>query len=29
MDSETGDQERLTYRDGFDGLPVFSNDGEK
>jgi TolB protein len=31
MDTETGGgkQERITYRDGFDALPVFSNDGKK
>jgi TolB protein len=29
MDVETGKLERITYRDGFDGLPVFSNDGAR
>jgi hypothetical protein len=29
MDTETGRQERITYRDGFDGLPVFSRDGKR
>jgi TolB protein len=29
MDTETGRQERITYREGFDGLPVFSRDGKK
>jgi Tol biopolymer transport system component len=29
MDTETGKLERITYRDGFDGLPVFSSDGAK
>ena len=29
MDTETGKQERITFTDGFDGLPVFSNDGKQ
>ena len=29
MDTETGKQERITSREGFDGLPVFSPDGKK
>jgi Tol biopolymer transport system component len=29
MDTETGRQERVTYHDGFDGLPVISPDGQK
>ena len=29
MDTETGEQERITFADGFDGLPVFSKDGKK
>ena len=29
MDTRTGKQERITYREGFDALPVFSNDGRK
>ena len=29
MDTETGKEDRVTYHDGFDGLPVFSPDGKK
>jgi TolB protein len=29
MDVETGKEERITYHDGFDGLPVFSPDGKR
>ena len=29
MDTETGAQERITFRDGFDALPVFSPDGKR
>ena len=29
MDLETGTEERITFREGFDGLPVFSPDGKK
>jgi TolB protein len=29
MDTVNGLQDRVTYREGFDGLPVFSNDGAK
>ena len=29
MDTETGALERITYADGFDGLPVFSRDGKQ
>ncbi len=29
MDTETGKLERITYREGFDGLPVFNKDGKK
>ncbi len=29
MDTETREQERITFRDGFDGLPVFSRDGKR
>ena len=29
MDTDTGTQERITYRDGFDALPVFSPDGKR
>ncbi len=29
MDIETGAEERITYREGFDGLPVFSPDGKR
>jgi Tol biopolymer transport system component len=29
MDTVTGQQERITYRDGFDALPVLSSDGSR
>ncbi len=29
MDVDTGQEERITYHDGFDGLPVFSPDGKR
>ena len=29
MDIETGAERRITYREGFDGLPVFSPDGRR
>ncbi len=29
MDLESGDERRLTYAPGFDGLPVFSPDGTR
>jgi Tol biopolymer transport system component len=29
MNVDTGEEERLTYHDGFDGLPVFSPDGKQ
>jgi Tol biopolymer transport system component len=29
MDTETGKQTRITFREGFDGLPVFNADGTK
>ncbi len=29
MDVDTGAEERITFREGFDGLPVFSPDGKK
>ena len=29
MDVDTGAEERITYHDGFDGLPVFSPDGKQ
>ena len=29
LDTETGAQERITFREGFDGLPVFSPDGKR
>jgi hypothetical protein len=29
MDTETGQEERVTYKEGFDGLPVFSRDGRR
>jgi hypothetical protein len=29
MDIETGAEERITYREGFDGLPVFNADGRR
>ena len=29
MNVDTGAEERITYHDGFDGLPVFSPDGKQ
>ena len=29
MDTETGKEERITFAEGFDGLPVISPDGKK
>ena len=29
MDVDSGAEERITFREGFDGLPVFSPDGKK
>ena len=29
MDVDTGSEERITYHEGFDGLPVFSPDGKR
>ena len=29
MDVETGGEERITYQEGFDGLPAFSPDGQR
>ena len=29
MDVDTGGEERITYHEGFDGLPVFSPDGKR
>jgi Tol biopolymer transport system component len=29
MNVDQGDQERITYHEGFDGLPVFSPDGRR
>ena len=29
MNVDTGAEERITYHDGFDGLPVFSPDGKR
>ena len=29
MDVDTGAEERITYHEGFDGLPVFSPDGKR
>lgn len=29
MNVDTGDEERITYHEGFDGLPVFSPDAKQ
>jgi Tol biopolymer transport system component len=29
MDVDNGSEERITFREGFDGLPVFSPDGKQ
>jgi TolB protein len=29
MDVDNGKEERITYHEGFDGLPVFSPDGKR
>ena len=29
MNVDTGDEERITFHEGFDGLPVFSPDGKR
>jgi TolB protein len=29
MDVDNGKEERITFHEGFDGLPVFSSDGKR